>query len=523
MDASAWRGLLKVQARLRRALTRTEVLALFPLLAFAAHGMGGPDAVLAAAALLPALLVLAHAGIPAAMQGGASLPELRPGRGTMALMLDRFATMPDADSACVMLAIDDWTELEARTGRDAARGIADRCAERLSGAIRHEDLLADLGDGRFGVVLSPIPAARLGTREALADRLRAAIAEPFALDGATLRLTASAGHAALLREGRGPNAAAGTPGEATLAAAEAALEEARTAGPDAVRAFVPWPNGVAIGRRAAPSPLAEEVGEALAAGLILPWFQPQIDAATGVVTGFEALARWQHPELGLIAPNRFLDAVTEAGRIEALGRAMRKGALEALARWDAAGARGLTVSVNASLEELRSPTFAEQVAWDLDLHDTSPERLIVEVLETVAASTQDDSVVTTLAALRREGVSIDLDDFGVGQASLLSIRRFGVRRIKIDRSFVLGIDVGEEQRSMVGAIVSLAREMGLTTLAEGVETEGQREALRDLGCAYLQGFAIGRPMPLSDTLDWLATEQHLASDETKRTALRPAE
>jgi EAL domain-containing protein (putative c-di-GMP-specific phosphodiesterase class I)/GGDEF domain-containing protein len=523
MDASAWRGVVKAQGRLRRALTRTEVLALFPLLAFSAHALGGPDAVLAAAVLLPALLVLAHAGLPATAQIREALPEQRPGRGTMAMMLDRIAGMPDADSACVMLAIDDWAELETRAGQDAARGIADRCADRLRGALRHEDLLADLGEGRFGVVLSPIPDARLGLREALADRLRAAIAEPFALDGATIRLTASAGHAALTREGRELDGGADRPGEATLAGAEAALEEARTAGPDAVRAFAPWPRDMAICRSTDPSPPAEEVADALASGEILPWFQPQVDAATGAVTGFEALARWQHPELGLLAPNRFLDAVAEAGRIEALGHAMRRGALEALARWDAAGAPGLTVSVNAAVEELRSPTFAEQVAWDLDLHDTAPERLIVEVLETVAASTQDDSIVTTLAAMRGQGIGIDLDDFGVGQASLLSIRRFGVRRIKIDRSFVLGVDVDDGQRSMVGAIVSLAREMGLSTLAEGVETDSQREALRDLGCAYLQGFAIGRPMPLSDTLDWLAAGRQPMLDGQDRAALRPAQ
>jgi EAL domain-containing protein (putative c-di-GMP-specific phosphodiesterase class I) len=205
----------------------------------------------------------------------------------------------------------------------------------------------------------------------------------------------------------------------------------------------------------------------------------------------------------LLAPNRFLDAVAEAGRIEPLGRAIRTGALEALRRWDEAGAGGLTVAINAASEDLRNPAYAEQLAWDLDRHDIAPGRLIVEILETVAADTHDDSVVATLGALRNQGVGLDLDDFGVGQASLLSIRRYGVRRIKIDRSFVIGIDTDPGQRSTVAAIVSMAREMGLSTLAEGVETEAERQAVASIGCAYLQGFAIGKPMPLPETLNWL--------------------
>jgi EAL domain-containing protein (putative c-di-GMP-specific phosphodiesterase class I) len=119
------------------------------------------------------------------------------------------------------------------------------------------------------------------------------------------------------------------------------------------------------------------------------------------------------------------------------------------------------------------------------------------VLESVAADARDDTIMATLAALRSQGIALDLDDFGVGQASLLSIRRFGVRRIKIDRSFVIGIDRDPEQQAMVGGIVSLGRSMGLEALAEGVETPEQEAALTGLGCSHVQGFGIGKPMPLT--------------------------
>jgi EAL domain-containing protein (putative c-di-GMP-specific phosphodiesterase class I) len=146
------------------------------------------------------------------------------------------------------------------------------------------------------------------------------------------------------------------------------------------------------------------------------------------------------------------------------------------------------------------------VAWDLDAAGIEPGRLIIEVLESVAADARDDAIMATLAALRSQGISLDLDDFGVGQASLLSIRRFGVRRIKIDRSFVIGIDRRPEQQAMVGGIVSLGRSMGLEALAEGVETPEEEAALTRAGLQpIMQGFGIGKPMPIDDTFAWLET------------------
>jgi EAL domain-containing protein (putative c-di-GMP-specific phosphodiesterase class I) len=264
------------------------------------------------------------------------------------------------------------------------------------------------------------------------------------------------------------------------------------------------------------------VDDALASGAIHPWFQPQIDARTGALTGFEALARWQHPGLGLLAPGHFLDAVAEAGRIPAMGLAIRRASLAALARWDAAGGRNITVSVNAAPEDLRDPGYAEALAWDLDRNEIAPERLVVEVLETVAATSSDDTILATLAALRQQGIGLDLDDFGIGQASLLSIRRFGIGRIKIDRSFVVGIDRDPGQKEMVGAILSMARELHLQTLAEGIETEGERDTLASMGCAYLQGFALGRPMPLDDTLGWMADRIGHGMAPAPDAVMRPA-
>jgi len=489
----------------RVALARVEVLALFPILVLCAYAAGGPTLVVAAAMVLPALLVVQNLGRPVhkgafAYAPVTQVPTRSADRGTMLAMLGRISAMPGLESACFVLRIDDWDRLERRLGAETARDLRDECHGRLHAALRGDDLVASLGPATFGVVLHPIAAARLRIRDAIADRLRACLAEPIAVGATSVRLTACIGHAALRNSG--PSREDAPTADAVLDGAVQALEEARVAGPGSVRSFVPG----SPGRQRSQSRLSGEVAGALASGAILPWFQPQLDMRTGRVAGFEALARWQHPALGVMTPGQFLPAVEDAGRMEDLGTRIRQQALDALKAWDRRGHRDLTLSVNACGSELRSPGYAEQVAWDLDAADIASERLIVEVLESVAADARDDTVLATLAALRSQGIGLDLDDFGVGQASLLSIRRFGVRRIKIDRSFVIGIDRDAEQQAMVGGIVSLGRKMGLDALAEGVETPEEQATLVDLGCAYVQGFGLARPMALSDTFAWLETQ-----------------
>lgn len=482
-----------------RLLSRLDVLALFPLVALSALALGLGDLVTVTAFALPALLALRALARPPAEgwtdgAGHGALPgtpSARTGREAVLAALERAAGVEGHDSACILLQIDGWEDLSDRWGAEAAEELARRCGDRLATAVRRDDLVVRLGDARFAVVLHPIPAARLGTREAIADRLRGVIAEAIAIDGTAVRLTASAGHANLQRD-------IGDVAETTLAAAEAALAEAHRNGPNAMRAYTPG----LLTRRRAEADLAGEVEGALAEGEIRPWFQPQIRLATGRISGFEALARWHHPVRGTLAPAEFLPAVDSAGRMDVLGQCILDHALAALATWDEAGLSIPSVSVNFSAGELRAPGLAEQVADALLRHGLAPDRLTVEILETVAAQGADDRIIATIAALRRHGVRLDLDDFGIGQASLSAIRRFGVSRIKIDRSFILGLDTDEGQRAMVAAVLSMARHLGVETLAEGVETQAVRDALARMGCDHLQGFHLARPMPFDATLGW---------------------
>ena len=251
--------------------------------------------------------------------------------------------------------------------------------------------------------------------------------------------------------------------------------------------------------------LQAELQGALENGQIKAWFQPQLSTDTGQISGFEALARWDHPTRGLISPDEFLPALQDAGKMELLGRAILRDALTAMRTWQDMGFDIPRVGVNFATEELRDPKLLDRIGWELDRFDLVPAQLAVEILESVVASSPEDTVTRNIRGLGDLGCHIDLDDFGTGHASISSIRRFAVQRLKIDRSFVMKVDCDIEQQRMVNAILLMAEQLGLETLAEGVETAGEHAMLAQLGCHDVQGFGIGRPMPVEDTAQWIAT------------------
>jgi EAL domain-containing protein (putative c-di-GMP-specific phosphodiesterase class I) len=256
----------------------------------------------------------------------------------------------------------------------------------------------------------------------------------------------------------------------------------------------------------------EEVGTALENGQIQPWFQPQISTDTGLVTGFEALARWHHPDHGMVPPASFLPAIEQAGMLERLAEIMMFHAFSAVKAWDAAGLDIPQVGVNFAGPELNNPKLVDKVKWELDRFELAPERLAVEILETVVAGAPEDTTTRNIKMLGEMGCRIDLDDFGTGQASIASIRRFAVSRIKIDRSFVIKADRDPEQQRIISAILTMAERLNVETLAEGVETVGEHALLAQLGCSHVQGFGIARPMPFDKTIDWVRA--HNAKLET---------
>jgi diguanylate cyclase len=463
----------------------------------------GPMAAACSAIVAPALMMLAARmprgwqtqGITSSVYDHATLLPLR---AAAVLALDaalRKGRETGRHTAALVVTLDDAQQISDRYGLAAYDSVLRKCGERLLGSLRENDGLTRLDGPRFAVTLAPARRLDLETMIQIATRLQMVIAPPFSIDACTLFATSSVG---FCLSQRAPAAS----GESLLAAAEQAGNEAARCGPSAVRSY----SSELERATSKASGLRDDIETALESGQIVAHFQPQMSTDTGAISGFEVLARWSHPERGMILPTEFMPHVHAAGLSTRLGEVMLYHALTALKAWDLAGLSVPTVAVNFSKEELGDPKLAEKLKWELDRFELPASRLTVEILESVVADADTDVVVRNVASLAALGCPIDLDDFGTGHASIASIRRFSVDRIKIDRSLVTRVDSDEQQRQMISAILSMAERLDVSTLAEGVETLAEHSMLAQLGCSHVQGFAVARPMPFEDTCAWL--ERH---------------
>ncbi|MBL4918768.1 putative bifunctional diguanylate cyclase/phosphodiesterase [Szabonella alba] len=486
-------GLCRLGAWLRRA----EFLVFVPALTLASFWLGGEPVMILTALGLPMVFAMAGAFRETAAVGYGTAPA----QGGFGMRLPFVAQLDELlaragqggrATGCLVIQFDDAARILTRHGRAAEAEILNRCCERIYGAMREGDLVARLEGGGLAVALAPMLRLDLEALVQVAARLQAALSPPISLDGMRLHVTASVGFC------HGARAPHGT-GASMLDAAQLAADEALRHGPGAIRAFAPD----MARRHADRDSLRLDLERALDDHQIRPHFQPQIDTDTGAISGFEALARWHHPERGLIPPSDFLAVIDEAGLSGRLGESMLFHALSALVQWDRAGLAVPRVSVNFCSAELRNPKLADNLKWELDRFGITPDRLSVEILETVVAEEENDIILRNIRALAALGCGIDMDDFGTGSASIANIRRYSIRRIKIDRSFIARLDTDPEQRKLVSAILSMAERLGISTLAEGVETAGEYALLSQLGCGNVQGYHIARPMPLEETEDWV--------------------
>ncbi len=470
-------------------------LAFLPAVTLAAFWLGGEMALVAVALMFPALLAVA--GLYAATPLGRASTDPATGLPLrIAAVLSAERTLAQAtgmhSTAAIVLGLDEFPMLAKRLDPRAIDAVLEACGRRIVSAVRALDTVVRLEGPRFAVVLGPGAQADLESLVQISARLQREIEYPVIVDSARIHVSVSVGFC-------NAKTAPERSGEAVLAAAEDALADALTHGAGTLRAYAPD-----IQRRArARIVLNDELPGAIEREEIRPWFQPQVSTLTGAVTGFEVLARWEHANRGIVPPAEFLEAASSMGLMGRLGEVMLYQALTAFRAWEAAGVPVPGISINFSGDELRNPTLVEKVRWEFDRFGIAPDRLTVEVLETVIAQTENDTIVQNLRAFAALGCRIDLDDFGTGHASITNIKRFSVNRIKIDRSFVSQLDTDPEQQKIVGAILTMARQLGLETLAEGVETPGEHRVLRSLGCDHLQGFGVARPMPASDVEAWL--------------------
>jgi len=498
--------LVWLRAKIVPVLTGPPVLAFLPAMTLAAFWLGGEAALVIVALGLP--LVFALSGIFDNLRIGPGIPRdsvtgllLRDGFEGVVQEVFSKTEASGLQSACFVLELDGYRDLIDHHGQSAADLVVQCSGERILSTLRDGDTVARIGDSRFAICLMAVRQLDLELCIQLSGRMQSSIEDAVPLDGVSVYMTCSVGFCLRSR-------APGKSAQDWLTGAAAALSDAQQSGPSAIRAY-----SSEMGRRNQErSDLRDEAAAALENGQIQPWYQPQISTDTGKVSGFEALARWSHPTHGIIAPDVFLPIMEDAGLIERLGQVMFYHALTALKAWDSAGVGVPQIGVNFASDELRNPGLVDKIRWELDRFDLPPDRLAVEILETVMTDSPDDTISHNIIGLAKLGCRIDLDDYGTGHASIASLRRFAVSRIKIDRSFVIKADRDPEQQRLIGAILTMAERLELETLAEGVETVGEHALLAQLGCDHVQGFGIGRPMPFDQTLDWIAAHQAKLQD-----------
>jgi diguanylate cyclase (GGDEF)-like protein len=391
-----------------------------------------------------------------------------------------------AGPALMMIDLDRFKAVNDTLGHPIGDAVLRVVAKRLQSVVRPTDLLARLGGDEF--VLMALPTPERSDLGPLAARIVDTLGRPYLIDGHLINIGASVGVAVAPADG--------TEHAELLRSADLALYHAKQSGRGTHVFFAPPMDSRARARRA----LEIDLRKALALGEFELYYQPQVDLDTHSVVGFEALLRWRHPERGLVSPVEFVPLAEEIGLIVPLGEwVMREACREAMG-WPNA----VSVAVNVSSHQFSdSARLVDLVARSLAASGLPGSRLEIEITESVLLR-DDQAVLETLHRLRGMGVRIAMDDFGTGYSSLSQLHSFPFDKIKIDRSFVKDRGDVASQNAIIRAITALGLSLGISTIAEGVETSDQLRRIRAEGCTSVQGYLFSRPVPANQIQSLLA-------------------
>ncbi len=385
--------------------------------------------------------------------------------------------------AVLFLDLDRFKMVNDSLGHAVGDQLLVQASGRLRSCLRPSDTLARLGGDEFAILLDDVKDASNAVR--VAQRIEGELEVPFVLEGREVYSTASIG-IALSGDDDAP--------EDVLRGADTAMYRAKSQGRAGYAIF----DADMHAQVREQLQLETDLRRAVARSQFTVYYQPIVVLKSGAIAGFEALARWHHPDRGLVMPHDFMPLAEETGLVTAIGRAVTIDACRQMKAWNdrRPELEPLFLSVNLSRRQLSSPDLAEQIERMLDAGGLPGDRLSIEVTEH-SVSDQPDTALATLVRLRRLGVRVSLDNFGTGTASLSLLHRFPFDRVKIDRWFVNGIGEGGSNEELVEGILTLCRGRRLDTVAEGVETEEQRRRLAELGCDYAQGFLFSEPVAKS--------------------------
>ena len=393
----------------------------------------------------------------------------------------------------LVLDLDDFKRINDTLGHTMGDLLLTAVSARLTSCFRKSDTVARFSGDEFGVILENISSPDYAAR--LAQKLQAAMAPSLSLGGHEIVVTASLGVSVFPLDASDP--------DTLIKNANTAMNHVKAQGKNALQFFKSDMNVRAVKRLL----LENKLNKALESEELFLHYQPQLDLSTGHITGVEALARWQHPDLGLVPPTQFIPVAEESGLIVPIGEWILRTACTHAKAWHDAGYHGLIVSVNLSARQLTPQYDLVQVVARV-LRDTGLDArfLELELTEGMIVNTSE-STMTTLHALKKLGVRLCVDDFGTGYSSLNYLKRFPLNTLKIDKAFVQDCTTTSDGALITKAIVALGNALKMKVIAEGVGSDDQIAFLRENGCVDIQGFAFSKPLPLDEVTDLLKRSQ----------------
>ncbi|MEZ6072060.1 MAG: EAL domain-containing protein [Pirellulales bacterium] len=375
--------------------------------------------------------------------------------------------------------LDRFKVVNDTMGHAVGDALLQAVAARLRDCLRASDTAARIGGDEFAVLQPEIESSAGAAK--LAEKILAAMAEPFRLCGRDVYISPSIGISVFPLDSHRP--------DDLLRNADMAMYTAKSEGRNNYQFFTAALNAHLRDRLA----VEADLHSALEKDQFVLYYQPQVNLATRRLTGVEALVRWQHPTRGLLPPSAFVGIAEECGLIHGLSCWVLEQVCAQNAAWLAAGLPRCRAAVNISSANFKLADFCQVISDVLDRTQLPAELLELEVTETLLL--KDDHMVTVIPQLKAMGVTISIDDFGTGYSSLNYLRRLPVEKLKIDQSFVNGLPNGQDDAIIAKAIIELGHALGLAVIAEGVETEEQLNYLHEHGCDEGQGFLFGHPMP----------------------------
>ena len=386
--------------------------------------------------------------------------------------------------ALLFIDLDNFKTLNDTLGHDIGDQLLQEVARRLATCVREGDTVARLGGDEFVVMLADLSANRQESAtqaQTVGEKILAALNESYLLAGRQYHNTPSIG--ATLFDNHQDSI------DDLLKRGDLAMYQAKAAGRNTLRFFDPDLEATVKAR----ATLENDMRQGLKDEQFLLYYQPQVDG-NGNLTGAEALLRWQHPQRGLVLPAEFISLAEETGLILALGNWVLETACKQMLAWESHPTTAhLTMAVNVSARQLRQPDFVEQVIAVVNRIGTDPRKIKLELTESLLLDNVED-VITKMAALQAHGLNFSLDDFGTGYSSLAYLKRLPLSQLKIDQSFVRDVLTDPNDAAITHTIVLLAQSLGLSVIAEGVETEEQRTFLAGQGCHAYQGYLYSQPV-----------------------------